>query len=356
MAEVELWSIRLAFPGATVRWARRCEDEGWDGIGIGDSQNLAADVYAEMALAAAATTRIGLSTTVTNPLTRHPAVTAGAIATVHAESGGRAVLGIGRGDSALAHLGLAPVAVSVLAHQLEQLRGYLGGDEVPFDAPLGTAAVRSSADLHLAGGPTGSRLEWLPADLAPVPIDVYATGPKVIALGARRADRVTFAVGSDPTRLRWAIETARAARAEAGLADDQPMGAFVPMVVHPDQAVARALISGAVASFARFSVMHGQVLGPADEAQRQALGDIYAAYDMNSHFTSGSPQSAALTDEVIDAFCVAGPASYCVDRLEEMAELGLNRIFINAGVPGADTTELQASRRRLVDDVLPALR
>jgi 5,10-methylenetetrahydromethanopterin reductase len=189
-----------------------------------------------------------------------------------------------------------------------------------------------------------------------VPVDVYATGPKVIALGAQRADRVTFAVGSDPTRLRWAIETARTARAEAGLADDQPLGAFVPMVVHPDQAVARALIAGAVASFARFSVMHGQVLGPADEAQRQALGDIYAAYDMNSHFTSGSPQSAALTDDVIDAFCVAGPAGYCIDRLEEMAELGLSRIFINAGVPGADTTELQASRRRLVDEVLPALR
>ena len=167
---------------------------------------------------------------------------------------------------------------------------------------------------------------------------------------------MTFAVGSDPARLRWAVETARAERTAAGLPDDQPMGAFVPVVVHPDQDTARALISGAVASFARFSVMHGTVLGPVDAGQRQALANIYASYDMNSHFTAGSPQSAALTDEVIDAFGVAGPPGYCAERLIEMAELGLSRIFINAGVPGADTHELQASRRRLVDEVLPAVR
>jgi 5,10-methylenetetrahydromethanopterin reductase len=354
--EVELYSVRLAFPGVTARWARRCEDEGWDGIGIGDSQNLAADAFTEMALAAAATTGLGLSTAVTNPLTRHPAVTASCIATIQAESGGRASLGIGRGDSALAHLGLAPVPVGVLAHQVDQLRSYLHGEEVAFEEPVASSQVASSASLAMAGGPTASRLEWLPADLPPVPVDVFATGPRVIALGATRAERVTFAVGSDPGRLRWAVETARDARRAAGQPDGQPMGAFVPIVVHPDMATARALVSGAAASFARFSVMHGTVVGPADESQRATLAGIHAAYDMSAHFTAGSPQSAALTDEVIDAFCVAGPVGYCVDRLTEMAEVGLSRLFVNAGVPGADQAEMQASRRRLVDEVLPALR
>ena len=45
-----------------------------------------------------------------------------------------------------------------------------------------------------------------------VPVDVAASGPKVIALGATLGDRVTFAVGADPERIAWALETARAAR------------------------------------------------------------------------------------------------------------------------------------------------
>jgi 5,10-methylenetetrahydromethanopterin reductase len=50
-----------------------------------------------MAIAAHVTDRIQLGTGVTNPYTRHPAVAAGAVASIQGESGGRAVLGIGRG-------------------------------------------------------------------------------------------------------------------------------------------------------------------------------------------------------------------------------------------------------------------
>ena len=92
--------------------AQRAEADGFDGWFVVDSQNLAGDCYVALAQAAAATERIQLGTGVTNPFTRHPAVTASAIASVHAASGGRAVLGIGRGDSALAHLGLAPAPVA----------------------------------------------------------------------------------------------------------------------------------------------------------------------------------------------------------------------------------------------------
>ncbi len=94
--------------------ARLVEEGGWHGIGIFDSQNLGGDTYVAMALAASATERLELSTDVTNPLTRHPAVTAGAIASVQEISGGRAVLGIGRGDSALAYVGHAPVYANFL--------------------------------------------------------------------------------------------------------------------------------------------------------------------------------------------------------------------------------------------------
>src|SRR5258708_16341608 len=115
---LEIWTAGVGIPGLTARMARRAEDEGWDGIGLVDSQNLAGDPYVELGLAAAATSSIGLATAVTNPLTRHPAAAATAIATVQAESGGRAVLGIGRGDSSLAHLGLSPAPVPLFRSYL----------------------------------------------------------------------------------------------------------------------------------------------------------------------------------------------------------------------------------------------
>ena len=68
--------------------------------------------------------------------------------------------------------------------------------------------------------PTVSRLRWLRDDQPKVPIDVAASGPKVIEIAARHADAITFAVGVDPYRLGWAVEHARAARAAAGLGSD----------------------------------------------------------------------------------------------------------------------------------------
>ena len=58
--------------------------------------------------------------------------------------------------------------------------------------------------------PTVSRLRWLRDGDPKVPIDVAASGPKVIEIAARHADAITFAVGVDPYRLGWAVEHARA--------------------------------------------------------------------------------------------------------------------------------------------------
>jgi 5,10-methylenetetrahydromethanopterin reductase len=356
---LEVWTSGVGLPRSTVRQARQAEDEGWDGIGLVDSQNLAGDPYVELAMAAAATERLQLATAVTNPVTRHPAVMATAIATVQAESGGRAVLGIGRGDSSLAHLGLAPASVGVFERYLERLQGYLRGDELPFDADDvdAEAGLRSAATLGMAGAPSGSRIRWLRTDQPKVPVDVAATGPKVIALAARLADRITFAIGASADRIGWGMEVARSARVSAGLdAELVDVGAYVPLLVHPDVETARRLVSGAVGSYARFSVMHGQVAGPVDDGQRRRLEAVHAAYDMRSHFTQGSPQSKELDDDVIDTFAIAGPAGYCVDRLHELADLGIRRVFVMGAGLGLDRDEAQAARRRFVDDVLPRVR
>jgi 5,10-methylenetetrahydromethanopterin reductase len=357
---LELWTVRLALPGTIGGLARRLESEGWDGLSLGDSQNLAADPYVELFAAIGATSHLGLGTAVTNPVTRHAAVTASAIATLQAESGGRVSLGIGRGDSALSHIGLAPAPVAMFARYVERLQGYLRGEEVPFDTDADPQSeVRGVESLGLADRPTGSRLEWLSADIPKVPVDVTASGPRMIAVGATLADRMTLAVGADPERVHWAVETARTSRREAGLAShEQPMAIFIPVAVHPDRATARYLASGAVGSVARFSVMHGTVVGPADETRRQALEEVHRSYDMTHHFTHGASQAAALSDDLIDAFSIAGPPSYCVERMLALAEMGISRIVVapGAAATGADRDELRLARRRLVEEVIPALR
>ena len=146
MTSIELWSPGIGLPGAAAARARRLEGEGWTGIGIVDSQCLSGDTYVALAMAAAATSTLRLATAVTNTATRHPAAAASAAASVQAESGGRLVLGIGRGDSALAHLGLAPAPVAQFEHYLERLQAYLRREEVPFDlATDAVSGMRSSA-------------------------------------------------------------------------------------------------------------------------------------------------------------------------------------------------------------------
>lgn len=352
---VEIWTGGTSSPSRAPITAQRLEEAGWDGWALVDSQNLALDPYILLALAASATDRLKLATGVTNPLTRHPAATANAIATVQAASKGRAVLGIGRGDSSLAHLGLAPAAPSAFERYLVRLQGYLRGEDVPFDpAGDGSGVAAASSTLGMAGGPEASRIRWIAAlgsKLAKVPVDVAATGPRVIAIAARYADRVTFAVGADPARLRWAISESR--KDPGGQVE---IGAYVPVVVNPDRDTAQGLISGGVGSFARFSVMHGRVHGPVDDDGRAVLKTVHDSYDMNQHFTHGSPQSSPLTPEVIDTFGIAGPPGYCAKRLRELIDLGITKLVLLGGGTGMDSDARALSDKLLTEEVLPALR
>jgi 5,10-methylenetetrahydromethanopterin reductase len=342
---VEVWTMGVGLPGMAARQAERAEAAGFSGIAMVDSQNLAGDPYVALAVAARATSTLKLATGVTNPVTRHPAVTAAAIATVHGESGGRAVLGIGRGDSALAHLGHAPAPVAAFERYLIALQAYLGGEAVEFEDP-------TLGNLGLAGAPEDSRMEWIGMAGPKVPVSVAATGPKVLALAARHAERVTFAVGADPERVAWARDTALAARP----AGDVSFGAYVNVVAHPDRAKALELASGGLASFARFSVMHGRPTGPVDDQTSEVLQHVHARYDMTHHTRAGASQTEALTPEFAERFAVLGPADECVARLRALVDLGLDHLVVIGPSIGADREQSTNASRRFAAEVLPGLR
>ena len=67
---VEVWTHAAPGPHAIAAEARLAEGQGWDGLGVPDSQNRAGDSYVALAMAASVTERIGLATAVMRIHTR----------------------------------------------------------------------------------------------------------------------------------------------------------------------------------------------------------------------------------------------------------------------------------------------
>lgn len=353
---LELWTLTTSSPRGADRRAERAEADGWHGQLMTDSQNLAGDVWISLASAATATTTLGLGTGVTNPVTRHPAATAAAAASLALIAGDRIALGIGRGDSALAHLGRAPVGVKVLERYLVALRAYLRGEPVQFeDLGFHESIAPDVGTLDLHDTPEHSRLVWIRDDTPVVPVEVAATGPRVIAAAARSADRVVFALGADPERLAWGIETARQARRDAGLdPDDIKFGAYINMVSHPDRQTARELVAGSLTTFARFSVMHGSVSGPATDSQREVFERLHHTYDMKKHTRQDSQQVGALTPEFIDRYALVGPPGSIIDRLNGLQELGISKVIVVGWSSGSDRDAAREAHISVAKEILPA--
>lgn len=321
-----------------------------------DSQNLAPDSYVALTLAAAGTERIGLGTGVTNSVTRHPAVTASAAMALQDVSSGRMVLGIGRGDSALAHLGRSPARFAGFRRYLVVLQRYLRGESVEFsEIPMPDEVATGIAALGLADHPSASRILWHRGDLPKVPVEVAATGPRVIEAAAQLADRVLFTLGAVPDRIAWGIELATRARRKMELESSEiRFGAYVNVVCHPQPAVARQLVRGGLTTFARFSVMHGKTQGPVSESERSILESLHDGYDMKTHTRSDSEQAELMSDEFIDRFAIAGPPEHCVSRLNELKSLGLDKVVISGPTAGADREEARMAMKRFDEEVLPA--
>jgi 5,10-methylenetetrahydromethanopterin reductase len=336
---LELFTMSIPETGHAERLARRAEAGGWDGLSLTDSQNLVGDPFVAMALGAKVTDHLRFMTGVTNPATRHPAALATAIATVQEVSGGRAVLGIGRGDTALFHLGRSPMAIEDFFARIREVHAYLNGE---------TVDMRGHA----------SRLRWLDRARQPaVPIDIAASGPKVIAFAARTVERVTFAVGADPDRVSWALDLARTAVREAGRSDaDVSFGAYVNVGCHPDPRAARDLIRGAIAAFAHFSAMPGSTGAGLDAADRDVVAEVGRRYDSNRHLSNAADHSSVLPDSFVERFAVVGGADVCARRLRELSSLGLDRLVISGPTIDADPTDARLHHQLVGNELLPALR
>jgi 5,10-methylenetetrahydromethanopterin reductase len=318
---------------------------------------MAPDPYVCLAAAAATTTRLKLGNWVATPASHTPASAAGSIKTVQAVSEGRAVLGLGRGDSALAYLGMAPAPVKFFEAYVNRLVKYLRDEPQPFDLDLdGGGHFPAVERMGFAQQASDARFAGFMHGIASVPLDMVATGPKVLGIAARHADRVTTAVGADPERVAWALGEVETARSQAEVDRPVSLGAWVPVAVTDDLEAGRRMLSGVTTSMARFTSMYGKPVAPVSQGDRDVYERVHDAYELHGHFQEGSPQSKQVPADFIDRFAVVGPAEVCIARLQALIDLGIER-FVISGPSPATTPELAAAaERRFVEEVMPALR
>jgi 5,10-methylenetetrahydromethanopterin reductase len=335
---MQLGVLLFPQPRASAAMARMIEALGFDSLVFADTQNVTPEVWTQLALAARDTERIHLGTGVTNPGTRDVAVTASAALALQVESEGRAFCGIGRGDSSLGKIGRAPVSVGEFEVYVERLQRYLHGEAVDRDG-------------------TPSRLEWHAAANVPkVPVEVAATGTKVIEVGARHAERLVFAMGADRERIARGIDVARRAAAASGRDPDTlRFGAWINAVVHPDVAVARAAVRGGLAAFAHFSGMAGMKTGAMDPSLRGAAEHLRDHYDLRDHGRADTAHARQLDDAFVDRFGVVGPVEHAVARFRALAALGLHFCRVVPGSADAPPDVVRDSLAALGGEVRAAV-
>src|SRR5687768_8333328 len=127
---ISLGLFPLEAPARIVHLAQLAEELGYACVWVGDSQMIWREAYVMLGAIAQTTSRIGLATGVTNPVTRDPAVVAAAMETLQELSGGRARLGIGLGDSSVETLGQRPSKLADLERAVREMRALIAGEEV----------------------------------------------------------------------------------------------------------------------------------------------------------------------------------------------------------------------------------
>ena len=294
---------------AVVDRMRLAEDSGFGYGWTFDSHMLWQEPFVIYSQILAATQKVMVGPMVTNPSTRDWTVTASQFATLNEMFGNRTICGIGRGDSAVRVLGARPTTLHELRECVEVIRALANG-----------RAVRMRGrELRLAWA-ADSRLEvW-----------VAAYGPKALALAGEVGDGYILQL-ADPDIAAWMIAAVRAAAERAGR--DPAAVKFcvaAPAYVGADLAHQReqtrwfgGMVGNHVADIvARYG---------ADGAVPSVLTDYIKGrqgYDYAEHGRAGNTHTQFVPDEVVDRFCILGPAEAHLKRLAELHDIGVDQFAL----------------------------
>ncbi len=316
-----------------VELMRLAEQNGFEYGWTYDSHVLWQEPYPLLTLAAMNTERLKLGLNVTNPGTREPTVTASAFATLQDVSGGRMIMGIGRGDSARRVIGQQPVRVAEFESACRMMRELMNGRPVEWND-------------------TEIELKWAKGR-EPIPLYVAGYGPKVLSIAGRVADGVIIQL-ADPEIVEWMVGQVRAAATEAGRdPSDVRVVACAPAQVGDDVADGCEQVRWFPAMVSNHVF---DVLSKHDPAGLPpALTDYVSRmrrehYDYSEHSRVGAKHGEQITDETCERFCILGSSEAHVEKLRRLEAAGVDQWNIYLMTQGQEATLTAYGR-----DVIPAL-
>ena len=308
--------------------ARAVEERGFEALWYIDFQLGMKDVYTAMNLAALATEGVQIGAGVTNLVTRHPTVTANATAALDELSGGRAVLGLGAGWSAVHGAGAKPSPLGDLRAGIDTLRRLFGGGPVE----LGGTEVRLATALR------------------PIPIYLAVSQPGMLRLAGETCDGAVLMGAADPEFCAWQLGFLREGLQRAGRRRDElTVDLWVTMSVGDDEAGAlddvRAWATSQAATFHPW-----KRLPDAWERYRDDFARAAGAYHLVDHLSRRADHRRIVSDDFVRSVALAGDVATCVARLRELWSLDIDRITFAL---------LSGGRQRRLDElagtVIPAV-
>jgi probable F420-dependent oxidoreductase len=294
-------------PQRTLNLIKQAEAAGFAHAWFFDSHVLWQDCYAYMAAASQHTHTIRFGPFVTNPAIRDWSVTASMHATLAKLTNGRIDMGVGRGDSSQRMLGRKPVTYKEMGEFVETVRKLVRGEEAPvLDYP--------------------TTLTW---STYAMPIWIAAYGPLALKTAGKHGDGLIIQL-ADPFLCDWFIGQFRAAAQEAGR-DPSKLGvcAAAPVWVSADLKKGREQTRW-------FPAMVGNHV--ADLVEKYHTGEVPQAltdyiqgrkgYDYKHHADKDADHLDFITEEVIDRFSVLGPIEAHIEKIHELAAIGVTQFNI----------------------------
>jgi 5,10-methylenetetrahydromethanopterin reductase len=305
--------------------ARLAEANGYSAVWVAD-ERFYREVYVCLSQIAAHTTTVLVGPCVTDPYSRHPALTAMAIATLDEISGGRALLGIGAGISGFAELRIERrKPARAIRESIGLIRALLRGETVDFHGEV----------IALDHG----RLN-VPAPRCSVPIHVASNGRLGQAMAAEVADGIIMEGCASVAEVR-AFRTAVQDAAPRVGRDPQAIRIIgrLNTCISADGHVARDAVRPSVARYfgarrlnLRTAESQGLALPP--DAIAQVAGAPYAA-----GVAPYLPLLPLISDRHVDAVTLAGTVDEVTEHAIGLRNAGLDAIIARPVAPEANMIE-----------------
>jgi alkanesulfonate monooxygenase SsuD/methylene tetrahydromethanopterin reductase-like flavin-dependent oxidoreductase (luciferase family) len=295
-----------------TRLAREVEDNGFSSVFVPEANN---DALMCCHAIARETSRIKIGTWIVNIYLREPTLCAAAAEMVQDASNGRFILGLG-----VSHR----PALEARGIEMGNARDRLRRD---------TSIIRDT----LAGETAMFGMKFR-QPRTPVPIYYAALALETARLGGELADGLMLYLCT-PERMRKSIDAAHeSARQHGRKPSDIAMTAGVPVFLHDDLKTAYATARRGLAFYAALPFYNRLLARSGFETAASAAMDAAKRRD-------ASGMAAAISDEMIDAIALAGPASRCIERLNSYRRQGAELPIL---VPNAVNEDYSAGVRRVL--------